>query len=114
MQKNYVVLITSKTLGDGAVELGEKLMSNYLIALSEGEVLPSHILLINTGVELVKQGEKTVNSIKMLADNGVTVLTCGTCLDYYQLKEQLAVGQVSNIYSFRDIMADADNVITLG
>lgn len=114
MEKSYVLLVTSKTIGDGAQELGEKLMSNYFIALSEGEVLPSHILLINTGVQLAKETEKTVSTLKDLADKGIVVLACGTCLDYYEMKEQLAVGQVGNIYSFRDIMADASNVITLG
>lgn len=114
MEKKYVVLITSRTVGDGEQELGEKLMSNYLIALSEGEVLPSHVLLINTGVQLAKLAEKTVATLQDLIDKGVVVLACGTCLDYYEMKDQLAVGQISNIYNFRDIMANASNVITLG
>ena len=114
VEKQYMVLITSTTIGDGAAELGEKLMSNYLIALSEGENLPKYVFLINSGVQLAKVGNKTVDTLKTLADKGVTILACGTCLDYYQIKDHLAIGQVSNIYTLRDIMADSDNVITLG
>ena len=114
MEKTYVVLVTSRTLGDGAEQLGEKLMSNYLIALSEGEVLPTHVLLMNSGVQLAKSGEKTVGVLTDLFAQGVVVLACGTCLDYYEIKDQLAIGQVTNIYNVRDIMATTDNVITVG
>jgi len=109
-----MVLITSTSIGDGAAELGEKLMSNYLIALSEGDNLPTHVFLMNSGVQLATAGNKVADVLQALADKGVVILACGTCLDYYQIKDQVAVGQVSNIYTMRDLMAESDNVVTLG
>ncbi|OEH84969.1 hypothetical protein BHU72_07195 [Desulfuribacillus stibiiarsenatis] len=114
MAKKYAVLVSGKALGKGEDELGVKLMSNYLIALSEGEELPSHVFLINSGVLLAQSGEKTVVSLQALAEKGVKILACGTCLDYYQIKDQLAVGEVSNIYTLRDIIAQTDNLVSIG
>ena len=114
MSKEYAIMITSDTMGDGDAELGVKLMSNYLIALSEGDKLPNYVLLMNRGVFLVKDDAKTVASLQTLIEKGTRVLACGTCLDYYHLKDTFAAGEISNIYSIRDIIADADKVITLG
>lgn len=114
MSKNDAILITSDSLGDGEAELGVKLMSNYLIALSEGDHLPSHVLLMNRGVFLAVEEAKTVGTLRILVEKGVRILACGTCLDYYNLKDTLAVGEVGNIYMARDVMAGADKVITLG
>ncbi len=114
MVNDYLVFVTSHTLGDGAEELGEKLMSNYMIALSEGQNLPAHIFFMNSGVQLVQEGSKVLGALEKLAEAGVKILACGTCLDYYQLKEKLAVGEISNIYTLRDLFASASKVISLG
>ena len=113
---NFAVLITSNAIGKDAAVLGEKLMGSYLYALAEAEVgeLPTHILFLNTGVTLLLDETSTSQTLEVLQDKGVKLLACGTCIDYFQLKEKINVGEISNMYAIRDIMAQADKVITLG
>ncbi len=111
---NFAVLITSNSIGKDAKELGEKLMGSYLYALAEAEELPTHILFLNTGVTLLLEEVPTSQTLKFLQDKGVKLLACGTCVDYFQLKEKINVGEISNMYTIRDIMAQADKVVTLG
>lgn len=69
---------------------------------------------MNSGVKLVAPGEEqVVESVKKLIEQGTEVLVCGTCLDYYGLKEQLSVGEVSNMYDILGRMREAAKVITL-
>lgn len=114
--KNYAILLTGDSIGKDAKELGEKLMASYLYTLAEAEneELPTHLLFVNTGVNLVKKGAPTVQSLEVLQDKGVKLLACGTCVDYFNLRDAMAIGEISNMYVIRDLMAKADKVITLG
>ena len=44
---------------------------------------------------------------------GVEVLVCGTCLDYFGLKDKVAVGTVSNMYEILDSMLMASDSMTI-
>ena len=48
-----------------------------------------------------------------LAERGTEVLVCGTCLDFYGVKDKLAAGEVSNMYDILGRMQEAAKVITL-
>lgn len=111
---SYILLITSKGFGKGEELLGEKLMYSYLYSLSEGDDLPSHILFLHEGIKLVTEEGPVLNVLKTLAEKGVTLYACGICLDFYNLKDQLKVGEVGNMYLNMDLMAQADKVITIG
>ncbi|HHW91906.1 MAG TPA: sulfurtransferase-like selenium metabolism protein YedF, partial [Firmicutes bacterium] len=74
---------------------------------------PAAIILINGGVKLAAQGAETVPSLEVLTAAGVEILVCGTCLDYYGLKESLAVGTVSNMYTITEKLLQAQRVITV-
>jgi selenium metabolism protein YedF len=111
---NYVLLVTGKSMGKGDDTLGEKLMYSYFYSLSEGDTLPSHILFLNEGVKLTTEDTSVLSLLQKLAENGVTLYSCGICLDYYNLTEQLKVGEIGNMYSNMEIMAEAQKVITLG
>jgi len=106
-----VIVLTSEVLGDGPEELGRLLMKNFLYTLTGAEQLPSTLLFLNSGVKLLVEGAVTVESLLVLAERGVELLACGTCLDYYQLKDKLAVGQVSNMATIQEKMLQAENVI---
>ncbi|RJE48197.1 MULTISPECIES: sulfurtransferase-like selenium metabolism protein YedF [unclassified Dehalobacter] len=110
----YVLLVTSKGFGKGEEILGEKLMYSYLYSLSEGDYLPSHILFLHEGVKLVTEDAPVLNILKSLAEKGVNLYACGICLDFYNLKDQVKVGEIGNMYLNMDIMAQAEKVITLG
>jgi len=108
-----VLLITSNILGDGADELGLLLMKNFLFTLLETETVPERILLLNSGVLLATQGAETVEALQRLNNMGVEIFSCGICLDYFKKKDQLAVGQVTNMFSTAEHLLTAASVIKL-
>ena len=101
-------------VGAGDGELGYNLMKMALYTLSESDDVPASLLFMNAGVKLVAGGEQqVVDSVRALAEKGTEVLVCGTCLDFYGCKDQLAVGEVSNMYDILGRMQEAAKVITL-
>lgn len=113
LHPGQVILITADSLGRGSQELGELLMRNFLQTLAEGEVIPRRLLFINSGVKLCCEGSPALASLLSLEQRGVEILSCGTCLDYYQLKEKLCVGSITNMYTIMEHLLAAEKVITL-
>lgn len=106
-----LVLITTETLGRGDDTLGARLMDNFLATLPElGDAL-WRIVLLNGGVRLAARPGKALDSLKTLEAAGVSILVCGTCLDFYQLLEKRAVGQTTNMLDVVSSLALADKVI---
>ena len=96
--KGKVVFVKSEFLGTGEQQLGDILIKGFIKTLLEINPLPDKIIFMNSGVKLACKNDDVVNSLKKLKDNGVEILSCGTCLDYYNLTDQLKVGNVSNMY----------------
>jgi selenium metabolism protein YedF len=99
------VLIASDELGHGERELGELLMRGFVAALSESDALPERIILMNSGVKLALRGAPSAGRLSTLAEKGVQVLACGTCLDYLGAKDSLAVGRVSNMFEIVEALS---------
>lgn len=108
---NTVVAIASEYLGHGEAELGKILMKGFLFAVSQLEELPKTILFYNGGAKLTVEGSASLEDLKNMEAQGVEILTCGTCLDFYGLKDKLAVGSVTNMYTIVEKLANADKVI---
>ena len=113
-EDNIVVVITSDRLGQGTEELGKVLMKSYTYALAETTPLPKAVLFLNSGVKLTVEGSEVLENIKKLEESGVEIISCGTCLDFYQLKEKLQLGIVGNMYSIIEKMNSAGKVINIG
>ncbi|RDB62429.1 sulfurtransferase-like selenium metabolism protein YedF [Gordonibacter sp. 28C] len=110
----YAVFVGKDHVGEGDGELGYNLMKMALYTLSESDDVPASLLFMNSGVKLVAGGEQQVaDHVSALAEKGTEVLVCGTCLDFYGCKDQLAVGEVSNMYDILGRMQEAAKVITL-
>lgn len=109
-----VIVIMSSRMGSGNDELGEVLIKSYLFALNESSPLPRSVIFLNSGVELTTKNEACVEHIRLLESKGVEVLSCGTCLDYYNLKQDLKVGTITNMYTIVEAMKSASNVVTIG
>ncbi len=107
-----VYLIGSNTFGSGAEDLGETLMVSFFNSLLE-KPAPRVIMLVNSGVRLSVQQSRVLEQITKLAEQGTEVISCGTCLDYYKLKDQLAVGRVTNMLEILDNLTTGGTVITL-
>lgn len=109
--KNILVVISSDKMGEGNDELGEILIKGFIYTLTEIEKLPSTIIFYNGGAKLSTKQSPAIEDLKKLEQMGVEILTCGTCLDYYGLKEELAVGKVTNMYNIVEKMNAAHRII---
>lgn len=110
-KSNTVVVLSSNQMGNGSEELGQILMKGFIFALTELDELPSTVLLYNSGVKLSTEGSNSIEDLKTLQAQGVEILSCGTCLNYYDLTEKLQVGDVTNMYFILEKMEQADKII---
>ena len=108
---NTVVAIDSATMGRGDDELGKTLMKGFIYALSQLEELPKTIIFYNGGASIPIEGSVSVEDLKSMEAQGVEIMTCGTCLNFYGLTENLAVGQIANMYSIVEKLSGAAKVI---
>ena len=106
-----VVVLSSSCMGTGDDTLGAALMKGFVYALTQLDEAPATVLLYNGGAKLSCEGADTVEDLKVLAQNGTEILTCGTCLNHYGLSDKLAVGSVTNMYVIAETMENAGKVI---
>ncbi|MBQ6360251.1 MAG: sulfurtransferase-like selenium metabolism protein YedF [Lachnospiraceae bacterium] len=113
IQKNEktVAAIGSAYMGNGDDKLGAILMKGFLFALSQQEALPDTVLFYNGGAFLTTEGSASLDDIRSMEERGVRIMTCGTCLDFYGLKEKLAVGSVTNMYDIVSALTAAGKII---
>ena len=110
-RKGMLVVLSANVMGTGDPKLGTALMKAFVFALTKQDQLPDTVLCYNTGAYLTCEGADTLEDLKLLESEGVTILTCGTCLDFYGLKEKLAVGGVTNMYDIVERMENAAQII---
>ena len=107
---SYIVVVNKQIMGHGSEELGKKLMKAFIYTLTEQEVLPKKIIFYNGGVLLADKNQSHVlEELKVLQENGVEIMSCGACIDYY--KVDLAIGSTSNMYFIVEEMRAADRVV---
>ena len=106
-----VVVVASDKMGEGAEELGKTLLKAFVFSLTQQETLPKTILFYNGGAHLTCEGSPMLEDLRALEAEGVEIMTCGTCLNFYGLTEKLAVGSVTNMYVIAEKMLNAGNVV---
>jgi selenium metabolism protein YedF len=110
----YAVFFNSNAIGTNDSELGGNLAKMAIFTLSESDRIPSYVLFMNEGVKLVTGVEpQIVENLETLIEKGTQVLVCGTCLNFYGLKDELKVGTVSNMYDILGAMQEVSKVIKL-
>ena len=110
-RRGMLVVLSANAMGTGDSKLGTSLMKAFVFALTKQDQLPDTILCYNTGAYLTCEGADTLEDLKLLESEGVSILTCGTCLDFYGLKEKLAVGGATNMYDIVERMENAGQII---
>jgi selenium metabolism protein YedF len=110
---DFIILVTSQYMGKGSDELGGILMKGFFYALSESYNLPQAVIFMNSGVKLAVEGTEVIESLSVLESKGVEILSCGTCLDYFNLKDKLVKGGVTNMYTIVERLNEAKKVITI-
>ena len=108
---DFVIAVDTATMGRGNDELGKVLMKGFLFAVTQLDELPKTMLFYNGGATLTTEGSDSLDDLKSLEAQGVTIKTCGTCLNYYGLTEKLKVGEETNMYDIVETMAKASKVV---
>ncbi len=109
---SLIYVISSDVMGRGSDELGWALLQTYIQTIKDVDPLPEKIVLYNSGVKLVATASGALDALRELQAMGVEILACGTCLDFYDLKSAIVVGQVSNMLEIMATMASADKLVS--
>ena len=110
-KKNLVIQVSSDAMGAGSDELGRNLMKAFIYAVTQQDELPATMLFYNGGAHLTCEGSPALDDLKALAEQGVEILTCGTCLNHYGIADKLAVGEVTNMYVICQKLEQASNIV---
>lgn len=108
--KGQIVVLSSDSLGSDK-KLGKILMKSFIFALTKQDAFPETILFYNEGVKITTQESDTLNDLLFLESEGVEIVNCGTCLDFFKLKDDLKVGSITNMYDIVERMEKAEKVI---
>ena len=110
-KRNLVIQLSSDAMGAGSDELGRNLMKAFVYAVTQQDELPRTMLFYNGGARLTCEGSPCLDDLKALAEQGVEILTCGTCLNHYGIADKLAVGDVTNMYVICQKLEQASHVV---
>ena len=111
LRGDTVIAIASECMGNGDDQLGATLMKGFIYAVSQQEELPSAMLFYNSGAKLTAEGAVTVEDLKILEAQGVEILTCDTCANFFGLEGKQAVGSITNMYVIVEKLTAASKVI---
>ena len=107
----FVIVISADKMGRGNDELGYVLIRAFLHTIALQAEKPDIMIFYNTGVKLALKESEVLDDLKELVSAGVEMLVCGTCLNYFEVKEKLGVGVVSNMYDIAGIMSRAGRLL---
>lgn len=107
----YTVVINTDVMGKGEERFSQNLLKTFIYTLTEQSILPKRIIFYNVGVHFVTADSPVLEDLQNLLENGVEILACGACLDYYQLSKQVAVGEITNMYRIIEILRTDTKII---
>lgn len=106
-----ILFLTADVMGSGSDELGRLLLKNFLFTLTEFDTVPDAIYCVNAGVKLACRGSESREALEKLACMGTDIACCGLCLDFFHLKEELAVGRATNMLEIAESLQQAGRII---
>lgn len=107
------ILISKNTMGSGSDELGAILIKGFIFSLTELDVIPKTLIFLNSGVKLTVEGSNVLKDLNTLHDKGTEIFSCGTCLNYYSLTDNLAAGEITDMYNISQMLNNSGKVITI-
>lgn len=111
VQTGGLICIKNNKMGFGDDELGGILIKAFCNTIKELEPLPSVIVFYNSGVHLTTDFSSVIESLRELENLGVEILICGTCAEYFNLKDKIHIGKISNMYSIMEALNKACSII---
>lgn len=109
--ESYIVVINTDVMGHGDEQLGQNLLHGFVYSLTEQDVLPDKIICYNGGVKLLQEGSDYLTDLKALQEAGVKIYGCGACIDYFNLKDKIAVGEVTNMFNIVEMMRKQNRIV---
>lgn len=106
-----VIVVGADHMGEGNDELGKVLMKSFIFSATQMDPLPTTMIFYNGGVKLTTEGSPCLQDLQAMAEAGVRIFSCGTCLNYLNLSDKLKVGEVSNMYDILEMQMKADVII---
>jgi selenium metabolism protein YedF len=106
-----VVILSDNHMGRGDDVLGDVLIRSFIHTLLQLKPLPDAIICYNAGVKLAVKDSPVLDDLQQLAQAGVDILVCGTCVNYFGLGDQVAAGHISNMYDIAETMAGAARLV---
>ena len=113
VDKQFLLVIQSSGIGDGTIDLSEKLMNSFFKTLSESDSFPSKIIFLNTGVFLTSANSPVLEELRKLEELGVEMISCTTCLKYFNRMEELSIGKAGNMKETVSSIANYAKVVAL-
>ncbi len=112
--RGIVLFIASDILGRGDdSSLGVLLLQKFLHVTASLIAKPETIILMNDGVKLATEGSAVLGELQTLESQGIEIVSCGTCLQRFQLMDKVRVGQKSDMHTMANIIFRAEKVVTL-
>jgi len=112
--EDLTIAFSSEFMGEGSEELGKILMKSFIYTLTEVTPYPATLIFYNGGVHLTCEGSEVLDDLRKLEQEGVEVISCGTCLDFYNKKDKVKVGDISNMYTIYESLKNPAKTINIG
>ncbi len=106
-----VVQVTACTMGSGDDDLGALLLRSFLKTQSQLDRKPDAIIFYNDGVKLCCEGSLLLDDLRALESAGIEIIACGTCLNFFELADQLRIGRVTDMLEIASRLADAGSIV---
>lgn len=108
---NYIVVLKSDRMGQGDDDLGRILVKGYLNTLKELDKKPSSVILYNSGALLAAKDSGAETALQALVQEKIDVIVCGACVDFFEMKDSLVTGRISNMYEIAENIAETGHVV---
>lgn len=109
--EGYIVVVNTNVMGRGDDKLGGILLKSFIYSFTEQDVLPERMIFYNGGVKLLVDDSDALDDLKDLAAKGVKIIACGTCVDYYGLKDQIHIGEITNMFRIVELMRQSQRIV---
>ncbi len=108
---NITVYIHTDRMGQGDDALGRILIKGFIKTIKDVDPKPRRMIFVNSGIFLTTEGSEVIDALKELEEMGIEILSCGTCLDFFNRKDKLEVGLASNMFDITSALMQADKVV---
>ncbi|MBU8869667.1 MAG: DsrE family protein [Gemmatimonadales bacterium] len=118
MTDNYpkapiTLIINHNGMGQADSELTHKLATTYLNFLDLDDRLPETICFYADGVKLTVTGSPVLEELRSLEKKGVRLIVCTTCLNHFNLLDNLSLGEAAGMKEIVEAQWKAQKTITL-